>query len=228
MGAIGAVVSQRRLARSRGLRKEADQRSGPVRVTPATGKGTRIQPTQPRHPDVPAIPVAAYVVNREGTVTPITTDTNTAGTPITVGSGPDTITPDGITAYVANFDSGTVTPITIATNTAGTPITAGSTPDAIAITQFPPLAAPSDLAAAVAGPVSGAAVWRGAHLDGQRDRPASDAGAGRARVRPRVQHRRPIISDSAGGPRWCPCPAGPRRGWPPTPTADRRRCGPRR
>ena len=37
-------------------------------------------------------------------MTPIATATNTAGPPITVGSGPDAIaiTPDGKTAYVAN------------------------------------------------------------------------------------------------------------------------------
>ena len=37
-------------------------------------------------------------------MTPIATATNTAGTPITVGVGPDAIaiTPDGKTAYVAN------------------------------------------------------------------------------------------------------------------------------
>ena len=73
---------------------------------------------------------------RSGTVTPITTATNTAGTPITVGRRPDAIaiTPDGKTAYVTNYCSGTVTPITTATNTPGTPITVGNDPDAIAIT----------------------------------------------------------------------------------------------
>ncbi len=100
----------------------------------------------------------AYVANENsGTVTPITTATNTAGTPITTGSLPCAIaiTPDGTTAYVVNDVSGTVTPITTATNTAGTPITVGNTPWAIAITPVPPLAAPSGLAATLAGPVSG-------------------------------------------------------------------------
>ncbi len=43
-------------------------------------------------------------------MTPIDTTTNTAGTAITVGSGPIgiAITPDGQTAYVAN--NGSVTP----------------------------------------------------------------------------------------------------------------------
>ena len=86
---------------------------------------------------MPAIPVTAYVVNAgSGTVTPITTATNTAGHPITTGSDPwaIAITPDGTTAYVANSGSGTVTPITTATNPAGPPITVGSGPWAIAIT----------------------------------------------------------------------------------------------
>ena len=64
IGATGAGVSQRRMAHRRGLRKEGDQRPLPDRVTPATGSGTTIQPTQPRRHDVPAVPVAAYVVNR--------------------------------------------------------------------------------------------------------------------------------------------------------------------
>ena len=64
------------------------------------------------------------------TVTPITTATNTPGKPIKVGDGPGgiTITPDGKTVYVANFESGTVTPITAATNTPGKPIKVGSGP----------------------------------------------------------------------------------------------------
>jgi YVTN family beta-propeller protein len=88
-------------------------------------------------PSGSAKPVTAYVANElSGTVTPIKTATNTAGTPITVGTEPIAIgiTPDGKTAYVANVGSGTVTPIRTATNTAGTPITVGSDPNAIGIT----------------------------------------------------------------------------------------------
>ncbi len=44
------------------------------------------------------------------------------------------ITPNGKTAYVANFDSGTVTPIRTATNTAVRAINAGSRPGGVAIT----------------------------------------------------------------------------------------------
>ena len=83
-------------------------------------------------------------------MTPIDIATNTAGTPIPVGSGPDAIaiTPDGKTAYVVdggaisntNFN-GSVTPIDTATNTAGPAIQVGLGPDAIAITpDQPPVA----------------------------------------------------------------------------------------
>jgi len=61
------------------------------------------------------------------TVTPISTATNTALTPIPVGQYPSAIaiTPDGRTAYVVNDGSGTVTPISTATNTAGKAIRFG-------------------------------------------------------------------------------------------------------
>jgi YVTN family beta-propeller protein len=52
-------------------------------------------------------PVTAYVTNRnDNTVTPIDLATNTPGTPIPVGSGPQevAITPDDITAYVTNLN----------------------------------------------------------------------------------------------------------------------------
>ena len=55
----------------------------------------------------------AYVANTyAGTVTPITTATNTAGPPITAGNDPlaIAITPDGKTAYVGNVGSGTGDP----------------------------------------------------------------------------------------------------------------------
>jgi YVTN family beta-propeller protein len=71
-----------------------------------------------------------------GTVTPINTSTNTAATPITVGSHPYyvAVTPDGSTAYVSHVDGETVTPIDTSTNTADADITVGSDPEAIAIT----------------------------------------------------------------------------------------------
>ena len=55
----------------------------------------------------------AYVVNAFGTVTPIELASNTAGAEIKVGQEPYeiAITPDGKTAYVANYESDTVTPI---------------------------------------------------------------------------------------------------------------------
>src|SRR5207253_2201487 len=78
-----------------------------------------------------------YVANEgSNNVTPIATASNTAGTPIPVGSVPFgiAITPDGTTAYVANEGSNNVTPIATASNTPGTPITVGSSPPGIAIT----------------------------------------------------------------------------------------------
>ena len=71
-----------------------------------------------------------------GTVTPIQTATNTAGSPITVGHYPIAIaiTPNGSTAYTVNYSSNTVTPINTATGVAGSTIAVGSYPDAIAIT----------------------------------------------------------------------------------------------
>lgn len=82
----------------------------------------------------------AYVAsNANGTVTPINIATNTAGTPITVGSFPSgiVISPDGTTAYVDNGGSGSngkVTPVDLATGAAGTPIPVGTGPLDIAIT----------------------------------------------------------------------------------------------
>jgi YVTN family beta-propeller protein len=79
----------------------------------------------------------AYVTNAgSNTVTPIRTATDTAGTPIKVGSNPFgiAITPNGKTAYVTNLGSNTVTPIRTAANTAGAPIRVGSSPGGIAIT----------------------------------------------------------------------------------------------
>ncbi|HEX3737922.1 MAG TPA: hypothetical protein VHV53_10300, partial [Solirubrobacterales bacterium] len=78
----------------------------------------------------------AYVANSSsGTVTPIDTATDTAGTAIAVGSAPVgiAISPDGATAYVADQNSDSVTPIDTATDTAGTPIAVGSAPVGIAI-----------------------------------------------------------------------------------------------
>ncbi len=103
--------------------------------------------TAPR--ERPARPVTAYVVNHggppgladPGTVTPINTVTGKTGKAIKVGRGPGyiAITPDGKTAYVANFGGGsvagdTVTPISTATGRTGKAIKVGDFPDAIAIT----------------------------------------------------------------------------------------------
>jgi YVTN family beta-propeller protein len=78
----------------------------------------------------------AFVVNSAGTVTPVNLTTRRAGPPITVGANPEAIaiTPDGRTAYVANYGSNSVTPVNTATRRAGPPITVGANPEAIAIT----------------------------------------------------------------------------------------------
>jgi YVTN family beta-propeller protein len=84
-----------------------------------------------------ALAGTAYVTNENSSsVTPINTATNSAGTPITVGSDPVgvAITPNGKTAYVTLIGSGTVVPINISAGTAGTPITVGGAPFGIAIT----------------------------------------------------------------------------------------------
>ena len=80
---------------------------------------------------------ARRYVPRPGVVTPISLATGIPGTPITVGKFPSSIaiTPDGTTAYVANYFDSTVTPIRLATGTPGTPITVARGPAAIAITQ---------------------------------------------------------------------------------------------
>ncbi len=62
--------------------------------------------------------------------------TGTLGTPIAVGSEPYSvaITPDGTTAYVADYGSDQIVPVTLATGAVGTPIALGDRPTAIAIT----------------------------------------------------------------------------------------------
>lgn len=101
--------------------------------------------TLPANADPDAIAVTpngttVYVADyNEGTIIPIATATDTAGTPISVGYDPVAIaiTPNGTTAYVVNDDNsehgGTVTPVNLATRSAGHPITVGLGPVAIAI-----------------------------------------------------------------------------------------------
>jgi DNA-binding beta-propeller fold protein YncE len=99
-----------------------------------------------------------------GAVDPITTATNTPGTPITVGGEPTgiAITPNGATAYVSN-QNGTIDPVDLATRTAGTPISVGGasfsaiavTPDgstAYAADQNNGVVYPIDLATDTVGP----------------------------------------------------------------------------
>src|SRR5262249_59956901 len=84
---------------------------------PATGTRAAARAlTAPRHP-------TAFVVNSGGTVTPIGLTTRRAGKPIKVGANPQAIaiTPDGKTAFVANYGSNSVTPIQTPTPPDGTP-----------------------------------------------------------------------------------------------------------
>lgn len=80
--------------------------------------------------------VANYSAN---SVSMIDTVTNTASSPISVGSSPNgvAITPDGTKAYVANYGGNNVSVLDIASNTAPTTIStgAGSLPEGIAITS---------------------------------------------------------------------------------------------
>jgi DNA-binding beta-propeller fold protein YncE len=67
-----------------------------------------------------------YVTDGTNSVAPVSTVTNTAGKPISIGEQPDgiLITPDGKTAYVLG-GSGTLTPISTATNTPGKAVSVG-------------------------------------------------------------------------------------------------------
>ena len=107
--------------------------------------GHLLRPQGPHRP--PILYVYSYTGSHGATVTPISTATNTPGTPIHVGGGQlgwsavgqIVITPDGKTAYVitttvngcgpqAEQCTYTVTPISTATNAPGKPIPVGFGP----------------------------------------------------------------------------------------------------
>jgi DNA-binding beta-propeller fold protein YncE len=69
----------------------------------------------------------------------------TAGSPVRVGQEPDAValSPDGATAWVADFGSDTVTPITLATMQAGRPLGVGIGPTDLAVTASGPAGAPT-------------------------------------------------------------------------------------
>jgi len=104
----------------------------PVGGTPMA-TGTRAAParalTAPRHP-------TAFVANSGGTVTPIGLTTHRPGKPIKVGANPQAIaiTPDGSTAFVANYGSNTVTPISTAAGRPGPAVPVGQAPNSLAVT----------------------------------------------------------------------------------------------
>ena len=77
----------------------------------------------------------AYVTTTSGTVVPINTATNTAGSPISVGSNPQGIATDwlGINLWVANCASNTVTQLEPGSATVALP--SGSYPQGIAVTS---------------------------------------------------------------------------------------------
>ena len=126
--------------------------AGVVPIRTATNTALKLikvgngQPAQPGPSPIAITPdgKTAYIVNLiAGTVTPISTATNTPGRPIVVKSSPGVmldgigIAPDGKTAYILNeiFEPasfpGTVIPLRIVTNTLGKPITVGTAPSAI-------------------------------------------------------------------------------------------------
>ena len=107
----------------------AGQAPGTQARTPAGTRATARALTAPRHP-------TAFVVNSGGTVTPIGLTARRAGKPIKVGANPQAIaiTPDGRTAYVANYGSNTVTPISVATGHPGPAVPAGQAPNSLAVT----------------------------------------------------------------------------------------------
>jgi hypothetical protein len=104
----------------------------PVGGTPMA-TGTRAAParalTAPRHP-------TAFVANSGGTVTPIGLTTHRPGKPIKVGANPQAIaiTPDGSTAFVANYGSNSVTPISTAAGRPGPAVPVGQAPNSLAVT----------------------------------------------------------------------------------------------
>jgi YVTN family beta-propeller protein len=124
----------------------------PVGGTPMA-TGTRAAParalTAPRHP-------TAFVANSGGTVTPIGLTTHRPGKPIKVGANPQAIaiTPDGSTAFVANYGSNSVTPITTVSRRAGAPIPVGRQPWAIAVTPSGKTAYVLDWGGAAVTPIS--------------------------------------------------------------------------
>lgn len=76
------------------------------------------------------------MVNSGGTVTPIGLTARRAGKPIKVGANPQAIaiTPDGSTAFVANYSSNSVTAIGVATGHPGPAVPAGQAPNSLAVT----------------------------------------------------------------------------------------------
>ncbi len=109
---------------------------GTIDVTVTTPGGTSTTSSADKFEYVSSVATAFVTNQSSGTVTPISTATNTASSSITVGTNPEgiAITPNGTTAYVANNGSGTVTLFNTAIGFTGSPITVGANPIDIAIT----------------------------------------------------------------------------------------------
>lgn len=77
-----------------------------------------------------------YVTNEQaGTISQVNLSTGTLGLPISVGSQPVAIaiTPDGSTAFVADFGSSQIVPVVLSTGRLGAPISLSDRPAAIGI-----------------------------------------------------------------------------------------------
>src|SRR5215471_2054881 len=139
-----------------GHRRRARGIAGILAATAVIVATISVASLSPRPAVVPAPrPARAvmYVAASNGMI-PITTGTNTAGTPIKIGAIPTAIaiTPDGKTAYIADEHPATVTPVTTATGTPGKPINIGGFPWAIAITPDGKTAYTVDIPAYGQGP----------------------------------------------------------------------------
>ena len=81
-------------------------------------------------------PLGYVVSEQNGTIQQVDLTTGAVGTAVAVGSEPVglAITPDGSTAYVADYGSSEIVPVSLASGSLGTPIPLSDRPAAIAVT----------------------------------------------------------------------------------------------
>lgn len=140
------MMTQRRRTRRRRRAAAVLSAVAAGAVLAACGGGKAASTTTSTLPPLPPSVIALVSLAGTGsgigtgkTVVPVTLTGNTGGSQvglaIPVGDYPDAIavTPNGETAYVANYTSNTVTPIDLATDTSGKPIPVGVGPAGIAI-----------------------------------------------------------------------------------------------